>query len=81
MAVLHDMAEAITGDIVTVGAEADSVSVEEKGRLEADAMATLTAALGGFSPAGAAAVNALVRVSAHDTLLLCALAASAAGSP
>lgn len=53
MAVLHDMAEAITGDI----APADAVAPCEKRRREAEAMATMTIALGGFSAAGAEAVQ------------------------
>jgi len=58
MSVLHDIAEAITGDI----APADNVTTEEKQRREREAIAALTANLGGFSGAGSAAVNALV----HD---------------
>jgi putative hydrolases of HD superfamily len=53
MAVLHDMAEAITGDI----APADKVGPDEKKRREAEAMASMTNALGGFSPQGSEAVQ------------------------
>jgi putative hydrolase of HD superfamily len=56
MAMLHDVAEAITGDI----APADNVPAEEKQRRESAALATLTAKMGGFSRAGSAAIAALV---------------------
>ena len=53
MTVLHDMVEAITGDI----APADKVTPDEKKRRETEALATMTSTLGGFSAAGAEAVQ------------------------
>jgi len=60
MAVLHDMAEAITGDI----APADQVTPGEKKRRETEALTTMTSTLGGFSAAGAEAVQ--VRCEEYD---------------
>mmetsp|Transcript_22689 Transcript_22689/g.46505 ORF Transcript_22689/g.46505 Transcript_22689/m.46505 type:complete len:305 (-) Transcript_22689:57-971(-) len=56
LAVLHDVAEAIIGDITPV----DGVTPEEKVRLEAEASATICDALQGFSSVGAKEVNALL---------------------
>lgn len=55
LAVLHDMAEAITGDI----APADNVSKEEKHRLEEAAMAKLVEKMAGFTQGGAQEVRGL----------------------
>jgi hypothetical protein len=56
LAVLHDIAEAIIGDI----APTDGVAPEEKVRREAEASVAICEALGGFSTVGAQEMGALL---------------------
>ena len=56
MAALHDIAEALTGDI----APADRVSKAEKARRESEAMATIGEALAGWGRGGARTLEALM---------------------